>query len=160
MKVTCLSLGSEGGTATVKTIFAMLFSCLPSEHAQICSKMAARVSVVFLLVFLSIARALPRSGILLSPPLPPGTAVADPMWFKAQKLDQFSDKDTRTWSQRYFVNDSLWEKEGGPVFLMLGGEGPADPAWLATNTDIMRNAAKFKAIVFLLEHRCVQHSAL
>ena len=97
--------------------------------------------------------ALPRSRKLVPPPLPPGTAVAEAMWFGEQKLDHFSDSDTRTWRQRYFVNASFWDKENGPVFLMLGGEGPASPAWLATNTDIMRNAAKFKAIVILLEHR-------
>ena len=75
------------------------------------------------------------------------------MWFKEQKLDHFSDSDHRTWSQRYFVNDTLWERKSGPVFLMLGGEGPADPEWLSTDTEIMINAAKFGAFVILLEHR-------
>lgn len=90
---------------------------------------------------------------LRSPPLPPGAAVPQPLWFRTQKLDHFSDSDTRTWQQRYFVNDTLWDEQTGPVFLMLGGEGPADPAWLATDTDIMRNAAKYKAMVIQLEHR-------
>ena len=96
-----------------------------------------------------------RRNALPPPPLPPGAAVPEPQWFKMQKLDHFSDSDNRTWQQRYFVNDSLWEPSSGPVFLMLGGEGPADPAWLATDTDIMRNAAKFKAMVIMLEHRRV-----
>ena len=110
---------------------------------------------VLLSLFLS-ASALPpltRNPVgLRAPPLPAGAKVAEPQWFQ-QKLDHFSESDTRTWQQRYFVNSSLWEKESGPVFLMLGGEGPANPAWLATDTDMMRNAAKFRALVFLLEHR-------
>ena len=75
------------------------------------------------------------------------------MWFKEQKLDHFSDSDHRTWSQRYFVNDTVWERKSGPVFLMLGGEGPEDPEWLSTDTEIMINAAKFGAFVIILEHR-------
>ena len=31
--------------------------------------------------------------------------------------------------QRYFVNDSFYEP-GGPVFLMIGGEGTASPIWM------------------------------
>ena len=30
---------------------------------------------------------------------------------------------------RYFVNDSFYE-EGGPAFLMIGGEGTASPRWM------------------------------
>ena len=41
---------------------------------------------------------------------------------------------------------------------MLGGEGPANPAWIATDTDMMRNAARFGALVFFLEHRFLFHS--
>ena len=61
--------------------------------------------------------------------------------------------DQTTWKQRYFVNDTFWDKQNGPVFLLLGGEGPADPGWLATDTEIMINAQKFKALVFTIEHR-------
>ena len=42
---------------------------------------------------------------------------------------------------------------GGPVFLMLGGEGEASPNWIYAETDIMKNARKFGALVVLLEHR-------
>lgn len=115
------------------------------------------VSRVFLLLcLLSLACAGPRRWkklSLRSPLLPRDTAVAEAQWFKEQKLDHFSETDNRTWEQRFFVNDTLWDRGSGPVFLMLGGEGPADPAWLATDTDIMRNAAKFNAIVISLEHR-------
>ena len=39
------------------------------------------------------------------------------------------------------------------MFLMLGGEGPADPKWLAINAEMMRNAEKYGALALLLEHR-------
>ena len=35
--------------------------------------------------------------------------------------------------QRYFVNDSFYE-EGGPAFLMIGGEGTASPRWMVQGT--------------------------
>ena len=112
--------------------------------------------VVLVLGFLlSLTSAAPRrwrTNALRPPPLPPGATVPQPQWFKTQKLDHFSG-DNRTWEQRYFVNDTFWDHSNGPVFLMLGGEGPASPAWLATSTDIMRNAAKYKAMVIMLEHR-------
>lgn len=92
---------------------------------------------------------------LRPPPLRAGTAVAEAQWFKEQKLDHFSSTDNRTWGQRFFVNHTLWDFESGPVFLLLGGEGPASPEWLAVDTDIMRNAARFNALVISLEHRYV-----
>lgn len=114
-----------------------------------------------ILILVSLLLSLACSGLSLRrrqlglrpPSLPPGATVPQPQWFKTQKLDHFSSSDKRTWEQRYFVNDTLWDEKNGPVFLMLGGEGPADPAWLATDTDIMRNAAKYKAMVIYLEHR-------
>ena len=109
------------------------------------------------LVSLSSCSALPLLVGLPPPPLSPGARLAEPQWVE-QKLDHFSESDTRTWQQRYFVNSSLWKRDSGPVFLMLGGEGPANPAWIATDTDMMRNAARFGALVFFLEHRFLFHS--
>ena len=90
--------------------------------------------------------------MLKAPPTPKGIEVAPAQWFE-QKLDHFNSSDTRTWKQRYFVNDTNWDRSYGPVFLMLGGEGEADPIWLAINTDMMRNADKFKALAVMIEHR-------
>lgn len=73
-----------------------------------------------------------------------------PNWFD-QKLDHFDVTSDKTWKQRYFVNDSFYE-EGGPVFLQIGGEGRADPIWLVVS-QCMKFAQRFKAMVFLLEHR-------
>ena len=116
------------------------------------------LSQLLLLLCLANGRPAGRKRLLrLLPPPParrPGAPPAEAMWFKEQKLDHFSDSDKRTWSQRYFINDTLWDRSGGgPVFLMLGGEGPADPDWLTEDTEIMINAAKYKAFVIFLEHR-------
>lgn len=54
-------------------------------------------------------------------------------------------------SQRYFVNE-LFYKPGGPVFLMIGGEGPANPAWMQDGT-WLTYAEKLGALCFMLEHR-------
>ncbi|XP_049582929.1 thymus-specific serine protease [Syngnathus scovelli] len=76
--------------------------------------------------------------------------VSDEQWF-VQKLDHFNGADDRVWKQRYFVNESFY-KPGGPVFLMIGGEGPANPAWMQHGT-WLTYAEKLGAICFMLEHR-------
>ncbi|XP_066273343.1 putative serine protease F56F10.1 [Branchiostoma lanceolatum] len=92
----------------------------------------------------------PRGGMLGSPgragngPLPPDQWVT-------QRLDHYNDADLRTWQQRYFVNDTFF-KPGGPVFLMIGGEGTADPIWMVTGAWI-EYAKEFHALCVMLEHR-------
>ncbi|XP_057694055.1 thymus-specific serine protease [Corythoichthys intestinalis] len=76
--------------------------------------------------------------------------ASDEQWFM-QKLDHFNGADDRMWKQRYFVNDAFY-KPGGPVFLMIGGEGPANPAWMQHGT-WLTYAEKLGAICFMLEHR-------
>ncbi|KAM4771931.1 putative serine protease K12H4.7 [Rhinophrynus dorsalis] len=71
-------------------------------------------------------------------------------WF-LQRLDHFNGADTRVWQQRYFMNDSF-VKTGGPVFLMIGGEGPANPAWMTSGT-WLTYAEKLGALCLMLEHR-------
>ncbi|KAL2096293.1 hypothetical protein ACEWY4_008441 [Coilia grayii] len=78
-----------------------------------------------------------------------GADVVD-YWF-TQRLDHFNGADTRVWKQRYFINDSFY-RPGGPVFLMIGGEGPANPAWMQYGT-WLTYAEKLGALCFLLEHR-------
>ena len=92
-------------------------------------------------------------GMLPPPEAGPGVAKGEDLWF-TQFLDHFDPQNSATWQQRYFVNESYWtDKANGPVFLMLGGEGPADPVWLAINTDMMRNAEKYGALALMIEHR-------
>ncbi|XP_045509497.1 putative serine protease K12H4.7 [Colias croceus] len=73
-------------------------------------------------------------------------------WFQ-QKLDHASPTDLRTWKQRYYVNDSFYDANNpGPVFLMVGGEGPADAKWMVKGSWV-EYAEKFKAVCIMLEHR-------
>lgn len=53
--------------------------------------------------------------------------------------------------QRYYVNDEFF-KPGGPVFLMIGGEGEATAKWMKKGAWI-RYAKQFGALCFQLEHR-------
>ena len=53
--------------------------------------------------------------------------------------------------QRYFVSDAHY-KPGGPVFLMIGGEGTANPIWMIAGAWI-KYAAKYGALCVMLEHR-------
>ncbi|XP_010772191.1 putative serine protease F56F10.1, partial [Notothenia coriiceps] len=76
--------------------------------------------------------------------------VCDELWF-TQKLDHFNGADSRQWKQRYFVNKAFSRPEG-PVFLMIGGEGPANPAWMQNGT-WLKYAEKLGALCFMLEHR-------
>ncbi|KAF4532425.1 hypothetical protein B566_EDAN003878 [Ephemera danica] len=77
------------------------------------------------------------------------TSASD-LWF-TQKLDHFDPTNNETWQQRYFINDTLY-KEGGPVFLMIGGEGKANPIWMSEGMWI-EYARLFNALCFELEHR-------
>ncbi|XP_068601635.1 thymus-specific serine protease [Brachionichthys hirsutus] len=80
----------------------------------------------------------------------PSGAVLEDQWF-IQRLDHFDGADDREWKQRYFVNDAF-HKPGGPVFLMIGGEGSANPAWMQYGAWITY-AEKLGALCFMLEHR-------
>merc|ERR1711936_1444453 len=87
------------------------------------------------------------------PPPPPtssGPPPPDPLWFQ-QRLDHFRPSETRTWRQRYFLSKKHY-KEGGPTLLMIGGEGPANPAWMGAGS-WEEYAKQEGAAMVLLEHR-------
>uniref|UniRef100_A0A672GYJ7 Uncharacterized protein n=1 Tax=Salarias fasciatus TaxID=181472 RepID=A0A672GYJ7_SALFA len=44
-------------------------------------------------------------------------------WIR-QPLDHFNRQDTKTFAQKFFVNEAHWRRPDGPVFLYIGGEGP------------------------------------
>ncbi|ELT98942.1 hypothetical protein CAPTEDRAFT_229193 [Capitella teleta] len=93
----------------------------------------------------------PKGGFL---GLPVGSANRSPppeKWF-TQKLDHFTSSDHRTWSQRFFINDEHY-KPGGPVFLMIGGEGAANPEWMVQGQWVQNYAPQFNALCVMLEHR-------
>jgi hypothetical protein len=67
-------------------------------------------------------------------------------------VDHFDPQNNGTWQQRYFANMQYYSA-GGPVFLMLGGEGTANPIWLQADTQMVLWAKQFGAAMFLIEHR-------
>ncbi|XP_043216351.1 putative serine protease K12H4.7 isoform X2 [Amphibalanus amphitrite] len=89
-------------------------------------------------------------GLLLPPPNVHNYPVPPDQWF-TQKLDHSQPSDLRTWQQRYFTNDTFY-RPGGPVFLMIGGEGTASPVWMVTGSWI-EYAEEHGALCFQLEHR-------
>lgn len=60
---------------------------------------------------------------------------------------------TKLFLQRYYMNDSFYDFDyPGPIFLMIGGEGPADPRWIRKGSWI-KYAKEFRALCLHLEHR-------
>eukprot|EP00042_Codosiga_hollandica_P044248 m.432026 g.432026 ORF g.432026 m.432026 type:complete len:496 (-) comp56745_c1_seq1:122-1609(-) len=92
-----------------------------------------------------LTRALHARAAALNATIPPD------QWF-TQTLDHFNPQDSRTFQQRYQVNASFYQA-GGPLFIMIGGEGPADATWIAIDTAIMLYAQLYKALVVQVEHR-------
>jgi len=91
-----------------------------------------------------------RTRGLKPPRLPPDVPLPEAKWIY-QKLDHGAENSSY-WKQRYFVNSTWWDGSG-PVLLLLGGEGPANPAWLVADTSIMLLAQKYSGLVFSVEHR-------
>lgn len=68
--------------------------------------------------------------------------------FYEQKLDHFNVGDTRTYQERYLVNDEFWDKDGpnpGPILLYTGNE--ADITVFYDNT--VRNGSNYVELLFL-----------
>lgn len=91
-----------------------------------------------------------RHGFM-APPQPHHRTALPDQWL-TQSVDHFDAQNQNTWQQRYFVNDQYYTA-GGPVFLMLGGEGTANPIWLTDNTQMVNWAQQYGALMFLIEHR-------
>ncbi len=112
---------------------------------------------VFLVAAVAAVRPLPPhmfwGGALRAPYVPESTPKPEAQWID-QKLDHFKNT-SGTWKQRYFVTSAWWNSEAGPVFIKLGGESPASPNWIVTDSNLMINAKKYKALVFVIEHRLV-----
>lgn len=91
-----------------------------------------------------------RHGNLGIPNLVDTHALPKEQWF-TQFLDHFNPTDARLWKQRYYVNPNYY-KQGGPVFLLIGGEGTAEAKWMAEGQWI-EYAKQFGALCFHVEHR-------
>ncbi|XP_054157912.1 putative serine protease K12H4.7 [Oppia nitens] len=109
-----------------------------------------------------IVKQLPINGIgfnnygMLRPPVPDNHIQTLPdNWFD-QRLDHFNTSDSRTFKQRYFINDKYY-KTGGPVFLVLDGEGESSDYFI-TKGAVALYAQQFNALTIELEHRYYGHS--
>ncbi|XP_002738015.1 thymus-specific serine protease-like [Saccoglossus kowalevskii] len=69
-----------------------------------------------------------------------------------QPLDHFDPLVTDIYEQRYWVNPTYWNKENGPVFLFIGGEG-ALGAYDVEEGEHVDLAKKYGALIFAVEHR-------
>merc|ERR1711970_646493 len=114
-------------------------------------KRSALAMRALLLLGALLAPALALRGLIKHRPAQP-RGVADPpeTWFD-QVLDHFDATDGRSWNQRYWENLEFYQ-EGGPAFIMIGGEGEASPGWLHYG-QWYKWAEEVGAAMFLLEHR-------
>uniref|UniRef100_A0A7E4UR46 Serine protease K12H4.7 n=1 Tax=Panagrellus redivivus TaxID=6233 RepID=A0A7E4UR46_PANRE len=70
-----------------------------------------------------------------------------------QQLDHFDASNNKTWLQRFWYNDQMYNP-GGPQFLMIGGESAENPAWLENyEVPFASIGMDVGAITFVLEHR-------
>jgi len=73
-------------------------------------------------------------------------------WYKDQLVDHFfQGEETATWSHRYYQSKKHFGGPGHPIFLVLGGEGPAVKLFYPFIQDHL--AKTFKAYVLQPEHR-------
>jgi serine protease 16 len=78
-------------------------------------------------------------------------------YYTEQTLDHFDGTNTKTWVQRYFVNDTFWDGTGS-VFLCVGGEGPPLETDVVVTGDVhcadmVTLAPQHKALILAVEHR-------
>ncbi len=72
-------------------------------------------------------------------------------WFKDQPIDHFNPTDSRTFSQRYWVNTNYFTPSKGSIMLYICGEGPCSPS--GSTSFVSNVAAATKSLVLTLEHR-------
>ncbi|XP_070806093.1 thymus-specific serine protease [Pituophis catenifer annectens] len=70
----------------------------------------------------------------------------------SQPLDHFNRQERRVFNQRYWINEQLWQRPTGPVFLYIGGEGSLSEFSVEDGHHVDL-AQKYKAMVVSLEHR-------
>lgn len=105
-----------------------------------------------------VATALPLGGIRNSivKRKPSKRRSQESSLFVTQDIDHFDRTSTRTFQQRYFANATYY-KAGGPVFLCVGGEGPALDDTVLYNSvhcsDMTELAPRAGAMMLAIEHR-------
>ncbi|XP_051534522.1 thymus-specific serine protease [Myxocyprinus asiaticus] len=69
-----------------------------------------------------------------------------------QPLNHFDRKNTKTFPQRFFLNEVYWKRSDGPVFLYIGGEGPLSKFSVLFGHHVDM-AERHGALLVALEHR-------
>jgi pimeloyl-ACP methyl ester carboxylesterase len=90
-------------------------------------------------------------GALLLCRNPASAIPADPHFFE-QKVDHFS-ADSRTYQQRYYINDTAFSGPGSPIFVIMGGEGGIEPSTGIFYPSIVLLAQRLGGFVIEPEHR-------
>ena len=62
------------------------------------------------------------------PELVPTTSASSTAYTLDVPLNHFNKKDTRTFPDHYYIDDSCWDRKKGPIFVEMGGEGPCGGA--------------------------------
>lgn len=106
----------------------------------------------------SFFRGRPRDGFLPKPSLElvrkadrdPGISAG----YFTQRLDHFNfnSQAMKSWPQLYYSN-SKYYKPGGPLFVMIGGEGPISSGFMDMPWDWVKNGKIYGAYLLQLEHR-------
>jgi len=79
------------------------------------------------------------------------TRVYTTHWYN-QTLDHFTFTTKTKFRQKYLVNDTYWDRNGGPIFFYTGNEGDIEA--FAENSGFMWDIApEFRALLVFAEHR-------
>jgi hypothetical protein len=78
--------------------------------------------------------------------------------YVTQDQDHFDNTNENTWQQAYYVNDTFWVPgSDAPVFVCVGGEGPALTGAAVVDSEHCSVASQWlsetKALMFAVEHR-------
>eukprot|EP01113_Clastostelium_recurvatum_P030117 TRINITY_DN3649_c0_g1_i1.p1 TRINITY_DN3649_c0_g1~~TRINITY_DN3649_c0_g1_i1.p1 ORF type:complete len:489 (+),score=142.89 TRINITY_DN3649_c0_g1_i1:46-1467(+) len=73
-------------------------------------------------------------------------------WFD-QIIDHYNGETTDTFRQKYYVNDQYFDKQYGPVFMYINGEGPVWGPPQGDTNEVVMLAQKYNAMIVTLEHR-------
>lgn len=85
-------------------------------------------------------------------PLEVFDGAAQPQYF-TQTLDHFDATSTRSFQQKFYVNDSFFDPSHPRVLLFLGGEGPLGPSAVSGHFVLSSYAQQVSALLVSLEHR-------
>ena len=89
----------------------------------------------------------------------PARTYPSAQFFAQQRQDHFDGSNDNFWRQTYYVNDTFWKgpTSKAPIFLCVGGEGPAFDGSVVVDSVHCSNAAEWLeetgALMVALQHR-------